>query len=339
MSGNHLTLGVETSSAALHAYRPDWEALWVRLRNATPFQHPAWLLSWWEQFGTAEPRVAWIRSDRTANGRLLGILPLYVLAEPGGRKLLPIGAGLSDYQDLLAEPELAPVFARSGLLSALRAEVPPDLADLVCLPPGCALRDAGRISAATGWAAELHETDPCPVLDLSAPVPTRQRRKFRMAQHRAERRGGWQVDQATAETLDTLWQELHRLHQARWTAAGKPGVLADPRVPAFLRRAVQELLPAGLARLYALRIDGQVAAACLALLCRDRVLFYLSGYDAAFEFESPGTILLGHMLEEAAREGRREAHFLRGNESYKYAWGAVDRWNATLSLRPAAARS
>ena len=73
----------------------------------------------------------------------------------------------------------------------------------------------------------------------------------------------------------------------------------------------------------------------LALLGPGRILFYLSGYDAARGYESPGTLLVGAMLEEAVREGRREAHFLRGGEAYKYAWGAVDRPNHACRLTPA----
>ena len=61
--------------------------------------------------------------------------------------------------------------------------------------------------------------------------------------------------------------------------------------------------------------------------------FYLNGYDVGQAFVSPGTLLVGAMLEEAAAEGRAEAHFLRGREGYKYAWGAVDRMNGTGGFR------
>jgi hypothetical protein len=40
------------------------------------------------------------------------------------------------------------------------------------------------------------------------------------------------------------------------------------------------------------------------------------------------------MIEEAVKEGRRELHFLRGAEAYKYAWGATDRMNMTRRLVP-----
>jgi CelD/BcsL family acetyltransferase involved in cellulose biosynthesis len=47
---------------------------------------------------------------------------------------------------------------------------------------------------------------------------------------------------------------------------------------------------------------------------------------------SAGTQIVAHAIEEAAREGATEFHFLRGGEAYKYAWG-VDRPNTALSWR------
>jgi hypothetical protein len=38
-------------------------------------------------------------------GDLIGLLPLYVLDEPGCRKLLPFGIGLSEYFDALIDPD------------------------------------------------------------------------------------------------------------------------------------------------------------------------------------------------------------------------------------------
>ena len=50
--------------------------------------------------------------------------------------------------------------------------------------------------------------------------------------------------------------------------------------------------------------------------------------------ESPGAILLGELIAWALAEGWRELHFLRGDEDYKYAWGATDRFNAARRLLP-----
>ena len=318
-----MTVHVLDRDAALWALAPEWEALWLRLPGRTPFTAPAWLLPWWRHFGTGQPRVATLRRD----GRLAAVLPLYVLDEPGCRKLLPVGAGLSDYQDILAEPGVDP----SPLLHALLARADGvDVCDLIQVPPGSALR---QVSPPPGWTMAWGDGSPCPVLalpgsvdGLAGVVPARTLRKLRMNRNRAERGGGVTRERATAATLPHLQGELIRLHQARWTLQGEAGVLADPRVLGLHQEAAPGLLRAGVLRLEALRAGGEVVAAIMALLdgpCR--ILFYLSGFDEAHAFISPGTLLLGAMLEDAIREGRREADFLRGQEGYKYAWGAVDR--------------
>ena|SRR5438105_11909593 len=55
------------------------------------------------------------------------------------------------------------------------------------------------------------------------------------------------------------------------------------------------------------------------------VQLYLSGFDPALARFSLGTLLVGHAIEEAVREGAEEFDFLRGQEDYKYRWGAKDR--------------
>lgn len=305
-----MTAVLETG-AALEALRPEWDALWERTAAATPFQSPRWLLPWWRQFGTSMPRVAVTRDA----GRLTGLLPLYILPEE--RKALPIGAGTTDYLDALGDP--APLL--HAALARLRGD-PVDVCDLIEVPPGSAL----QATAAPGWRAEWSVGAPCPVLTLPK-IPSGIRRKLRMNRHRAERAGGWTTETAGPGTLQPFLALLVRLHQARWTAQGEDGVLASPPVLAFLHEAAPLLLEAGMLRLQVLLVGGEVAAAILALLAPGRIFFYLSGFDETHAFVSPGTLLLGAMLEQATAEGCTEAHFLRGQEQYKYAWGGVDRFN------------
>ncbi len=291
----------------LTALAADWAALWERCPEATPFQSPDWLLPWWRHFGTGMPRVAVARHG----GTLAAILPLYVL--PAERKALPIGAGTTDYLDGLGDP--APLLPAA--LARLRDD-PVDHIDLIEVPPW------SRLLALPG--VDWSPSSPCPVLTLPD-LPAGIRRKLRMSRHRADKAGGWEVETARAETLDESLGTLIRLHQRRWVSQGETGVLADAVVLAFWRDAAPGLLSAGLMRLQLLRVGGVVAAAIMALLAPGRIFFYLSGYDVTQSFVSPGTLLLGAMLEQAIAEGRSEAHFLRGQESYKYAWGAVDRRN------------
>ena len=318
-----------TSEADLLALRPQWSALWRSLPGASPFQSPEWLLGWWRQFGTGQPLLALQRRD----GALLGVLPLYVLEEAPARKLLPIGVGITDYFEPLLAPgapeDAAGTLMRAALAEASRRHVTE--CSLPDLPPGSALRKA----ALAGWTGCLADADPCPVLALPPAIPSGKRRDIRQAQHRAARAGGWTTEIATAVSAAALLEHLIALHTQRWQGSGETGVLADRRVLRFHRETIAGLVAAGMARLQVLRFGARVAAAYYALLDRgQRILFYLSGFDAAHSRESPGTLLLARMIDDAVAEGRRELHFLRGAEAYKYAWGGVDRINAVRRLLP-----
>ena len=113
-----------------------------------------------------------------------------------------------------------------------------DRCELTELPPGADLLAA---AAPSGWVAEDGTASPCPVLvlgrSLEASVPARQRRKLRMARHRADRAGPWHGGSGCRPRpgLPPSLACTARAGQAR----GQPdGVLADPRMAAFLAEAV-----------------------------------------------------------------------------------------------------
>ena len=114
-------------------------------------------------------------------------------------------------------------------------------------------------------------------------------------------------------------------------------MLESAATRAFHREAVPRLLDAGLLQLFALQIGGRTVGGYYGLLHRHRAFGYLSGYDPDWRFESPGAALLGHAIRQAVVHGCTEYHFLRGQETYKYAWGASDRWNLARTIRSSAA--
>ncbi len=318
-----MRLNLITSDAALAALWPQWEDLWRRVPEALPFLAPSWLRPWWAAFGTGAPVVALLCSGE----ELRGLLPLYCLKN----KLLPMGVGISDYFDALIAPS-APEDAASHLLHGALQACPVPQCDLPELPPEAALLAA---TAPAGWRREIWPGPPCPVLRLNpAPaIPAGMNRDIRQARNRAARAGGFHIRLGTMDTLASDVRVLIRLHTERWHCSGETGVLADAKVQQFHRHAAPGLLHAGHLRLAILELRQREAAAIHALLGETRVYLYLSGFAAEARFESPGTILLSHLLAEAAAEGRSEAHFLRGGEAYKYAWGATDRHNCGASFR------
>jgi CelD/BcsL family acetyltransferase involved in cellulose biosynthesis len=149
-----------------------------------------------------------------------------------------------------------------------------------------------------------------------------QRRKVTHDQYRAESLGGVTTALAGPGELDKALDALFALHAARWAAAGEPGVLADPRVQAFHRAAAPELAEAGLLRIAVVRHDDRTVAALLGLRDAERFHSYAIGVDFSVPGQSFGTLAFAHLIETAIAEGAKEFHFLRGEEPYKYSWGA-----------------
>ena len=322
-----MTATIIDTEAGLQALAPEWAQLWQQA-GSPPFQSPDWLLPWWGVFGTGQPRVAVLR----AGGKLAALLPMYVLDEAPERKLLPIGVGLSDYCDALIGPA-APAGSASALLHAVLARAVAEGVTSCTLPdltPSAALLAA---NPPPDWTEAALPDTPCPVLTLAGGIPAGQRRNIRQSRHRAECKGGWSAEIAIDPV--TMWQVLTDMHRTRWTELGEPGgVLADPAVLAFHAAAIPRLAASATLRIYVLRIGGQVAAVYHTLKAADALCFYLSGFDAAYAAASPGTLLMGHIVDQAAVEGVTELHFLRGAERYKYAWGATDRMNRSRLLTP-----
>src|SRR4051812_39458191 len=86
---------VETTER-LVGLRDEWASLWSNSPDATPFQHPAWLISWWLVLGAGELRVTAIRERQT----LIGLVPLF---RNGGPEIM-LGSGVTDYLEVLLGP-------------------------------------------------------------------------------------------------------------------------------------------------------------------------------------------------------------------------------------------
>lgn len=311
----------------LAALVPAWRELWRRTK-ATPFQSPDWLTPWWDIFAPGELRIITVRDG----GSLVGLAPLYREQGRYGSRLLPVGISVSDYVDVLVDPECPDAV---GQLAPAIAEM--DDIDEVELGELRPRSEAMDIPVPSGWQRMATAGSVCPVLALPetvealrSAIPRSRLRHLRTARNRAARRGDVVIIEGDVDNAEALLSDLVRLHTARWSGQGQGGVFADPRVPQFHAAALPHLMKEGLVRLYGLSINDLMAGGYYGFQHRENAYAYLCGYDPDFAFESPGAILLGHAIEQAVREGATEFHFLRGEEAYKYEWGAKDRMNTRL---------
>jgi CelD/BcsL family acetyltransferase involved in cellulose biosynthesis len=292
----------------------EWWELWRRDPRATPFQSPPWVEGWWRHLGGGERHDVALREGR----RLVAWLPLFIWQDGAVRRLVPVASGISDYCDALVDPDASP-----ALWDAVLAT--PGAWDELLLPdlrPDSPL--AGPVPA--GWRAEDEGGETCPVLalpaggDVLASLSRSKRRKVVHDRNRADALGG--VDAAFADDLPEALDALFRLHADRWARAGEAGVLADPRVQAFHREVAPALAEAGLLRMSVVRHEGRIVAVLYGFAGGRRGYSYINGVDQGVPGQSFGTLAFALSIEDAARGGAAEYHFLRGEEPYKYAWGA-----------------
>ena len=319
-----------TDPGALAALEEEWWALWRRSPGATPFTAPAWALPWWTSFAPGALRSLALRRD----GQLVALAAYYLEDGDLGRRLLPLGIGISDHMDVLLDP------ACEGAAEALAEAFAEtwddwDVWELEELGPGAA---GLALPPPPGCGEEGGEGSACPHLplgkgpgDMPAAVPPRWRRNVERARRLCEKRGSVAIESVT--DAGAFLDALFRLHGARWQSRGEGGVLRDERLASFHAAALPQLLAAGLARLYTLRIGGAAVAASYGLSHAGVASAYLSGFDPDYAHESPGAVLMGHAISEAFREGAAVFDFLRGRERYKYHWGAADRVNRRRSFR------
>jgi len=311
---------------------PEWWDLWRRIPSATPFQSPAWLLPWWRAFEPGSLLVITVREAR----RLVGVAPFYIEQGALGRRVLPIGTSVTDYSDVLLDLDCIEAAGRALVehLASKHSWTEWELADLA---PGAS---ALHLPEPPGCTASLHPASPCPVLALPRDfdallrvLSAHKRNNLQNARNRAKRRGKLHFIQADAASASSLLESLMQLHVRRWTDRGEQGVFSDPRVRAFHGEAIPLLEAADLVRLSALEISGRTAAVHYGLSAKGRAYSYITGFDPEFSFESPGGLLLAHVISQSIAEGATEFHFLRGQEKYKYEWGATDRWNVRRVFR------
>ncbi|HVL54591.1 MAG TPA: GNAT family N-acetyltransferase [Vitreimonas sp.] len=272
----------------------------------------------------------------------------------GGPELTPVephakavffGASYhADYATLLAAPaDLAAVSA--AVVDHLADPdavgethpMPWDVVDLRRLRCGDPAAEAlavafGRREMAAGWTLNVEREDVCPVVtlpqdgtfdDYLGTLGKKARHEIRRKLRRAEAAGEVVLDESS-EPLAEL-DAFIDLHQRRWGEQGlfKAGPGGDAsRV--FLRRMFELLAPDGTVRLTFLRVGDRRIAAGIHLETHDGYLYYNAGVDPDARDLSPGVVMVARYVERAIAAGKRRLDFLRGDEPYKYDWGAVD---------------
>lgn len=313
----------------------EWSALLETNPSASAFSLHAFHQAWWSAHGAGAEDVS-IAARSASNGALLGYLPL--MRRPDG--LIYSGATLHiDYATVLLEPRTGAQSQESdavadALATALLALKSP--INIMRIRPaddahGRMVAAIQRAATGASRAATFTIEEPAPFINLQGirtldehldRLDKKQRHEIRRKVRRGEAAG---VQISASEDLLADLPEFIRLHRARW---GERGLFTETPKGAEEEAFLRELFaaaPSGTISMLMVRNDefGSFAAG---LFLRDAgaLRYWNAGGDAVARALSPGVLLFVHGLQMAINEGCGQLDFLRGNEPYKYEFGAVD---------------
>jgi CelD/BcsL family acetyltransferase involved in cellulose biosynthesis len=206
-----------------------------------------------------------------------------------------------------------------------------------CLAQIPATSELIALGETPGW--KVTDAEACPVLELPPAydeyvrsLGKNMREQIKRYPKRLEKQ--FEVEYQLAQTPEEVkiaLDDLFRLHGQRWRARGQTGVLATPRRQKFHREVCEQFLRHDWLRLWTLRCNGAAACVLLSYVFHGRYYFFIGGFDPEMMRWSVGTCLFARVFQHAIGEGATEFDFLRGEEEYKYRFGAQNRAYKTLT--------
>jgi CelD/BcsL family acetyltransferase involved in cellulose biosynthesis len=312
--------------------KEEWNGLLARSATDTLFLTREWQKTWWQYFGTGALRVITLREDDAA-ASLLGIAPLFEETGADGlRNLSLVGCvDVSDYLDLIVDrgSEERVYGALLDYLSS--AEFPAwDWLHLCALPAASPANDKLRaLAEGRGYKIQHGLHDVSPMIELPETfdayldtLDKKQRHEVRRKLRRIEEaRARWYTIE-TPEGLKAAVMDFVDLHKK---SRPDKNLFMDERMQGFFLEMAEQMFVHDWLQLSFLEIEGERAAAIMSFIYRNDILAYNSGYDPIkFGVYSPGSVLFARSIQDAIAARRRRYDFLRGNEEYKYRFGAHD---------------
>ena len=279
-----------------------------------PFVRSGFLEAWWNEFSGPADDLEIIHDDT-------GLVPIWRRVPPEGNDdgLIELAGDpdLTDYHAplgidgarLLVEYLLA---ARSGTRYRLDS-LPAEAAESIVAFFGYSGVEVDRRQHAVAMRVDL----PRSYDDYLMSVGKKQRHEIRRKSRRATeiigetrlRPGG------PFDDLDAFF-DLHR------QSAGEKGDFMSEARERFFR----SLMAISGSRLDVLESeDGRIVAAAVGFQDADSYYLYNSAYDPSSAEASPGIVMLSNLIENAIANELRWFDFLKGDETYKYRLGAVER--------------
>jgi CelD/BcsL family acetyltransferase involved in cellulose biosynthesis len=306
----------------------EWDALAATAMTDTPFQKLAYQSSWWHNLKPVDASLISV-VVRRERGDLAAIAAFYMTHD----RTVHFNGCVeeTDYLDIICAAQDAKE-SWEEIFAALHSPDFPEwrYLELCNIPETSPTRVMlPEVCEQYGLTVVESVNEVCPVIALPSSFEVyleqldgKQRRELNRKMRRASAAGSvlHMVDESDdlADAVDSFLDLLQKstFEKRDWLNEGRR---------ALFHETAQAAQRDGTLQLMFLEIEQQRAAALFNFDYADRIWVYNSGLDPdLFSALSPGVVITAQAIEHAIEIGREEFDFLRGDESYKYRFGAED---------------
>jgi len=323
------------SLEGLRRIQEKWDNLLFSSEHKNVFLTQEWFVSWWKYFSDNASLEVLVFQDM--NKHLIGIAPLMMK-----NKTLQFIASqeVSDYCDFITKKETRKQFYEDLLNYMMLNYSDTEGIELINVDQSSpTLIFLPQLAENYGFTCTCREIEVAPILTLPSSYESYLEQLVKKSRNELKRKLKRMKSLAKIRTLKiTEPQELKvrtedfiKLHQH--SSDAKARFWQKEGMNDFFRELIYRFSLKGWVELNLLLDEDKVIAALLNFSFLDRIYFYNSTFDRKYAWFSPGLFLFHQSLKEAIQERKREADFLRGDERYKYNFGAKDNKIFQLLLR------
>jgi CelD/BcsL family acetyltransferase involved in cellulose biosynthesis len=308
--------------------RRDWSDLVEADPSSTFFHSPKYLKLYWEEFG-ATPDHLLLAFAEADDGTQVGAVAFERIDDT--LRFLG-GTEVTDYMGPVALPEVGEATAKELVAALVRRDdwVEADLRGLPEDSPWLGwLRDAAEgAGLSVEVADDQNPVAPCLELPGSAEaylagLPSKLRHEIRRKARRlASEAAGYEVESSRPETIREDLDHFVAMHRA---SEGPKGVFMQPGMEIFFRRLAEAFILDGVFHLAFVRVGEERPAGTIGFRLDGVYYLYNSAFDDGWSRLSPGMVLVGDLIRQAADAGFRLFDLLKGDYAYKYRFGARPR--------------
>ncbi|MEM7115923.1 MAG: GNAT family N-acetyltransferase [Chloroflexota bacterium] len=315
-----------TGAEAFETLADGWDALVQKGITNTPFQYLAYQQAWWQHL---QPSGATLYTVAAYNDNVLTAIGCFYLLN----EVLHFNGCVeeTDYLDLIVAEGNAELGWTAVFNHLISADFPDwQAVDLCNVPQDSPTRTIlPKLAQEHGYTLQESIQEVCPVIELAdtfdgylASIDSKQRREVKRKLRRANGASATLKMVQPEDDIATAVDEFLVLLQQ--STFEKRDWLNDGRRAVFHATAAAAQ-KAGTLQLLFVEVEGEKAAALFNFDYNGRIWVYNSGLNPrAYGNLSLGVVITALAIQKAVENGRTTFDFLRGDETYKYRFGAKD---------------